>query len=204
MGMSHGNAQTFPRLADVIGFIKPEQVIERPRAAVTIHRDFGDRANRKHARLKYVIEERGVAWFRAELEQRLGFKLEPARPFEFTRQGDLYGWHQQFDGNWFLGLFVENGRIKDAGQYRLKTALRRVVEQFQPGLRLTPSQNILLVNVKTNDRTPSPACWPSTAWPVDNQAGIVRLALHGLPGPAHLRPGPGGIRARDARCHHAH
>ena len=89
-------------------------LIDTARAAVTIHRDFGDRTNRKHARLKYVIQERGAAWFRAELEKRLGFKLETARPFQFTRQGDLYGWHQQFDGKWFLGLFVENGRIKDA------------------------------------------------------------------------------------------
>ena len=91
MGMSHGNAQTYPRLADVIGFITPDQVIETAKGVVTIHRDFGDRTNRKHARLKYVIEERGVPWFRQELERRLGFKLPPARPFEFTSQGDLYG-----------------------------------------------------------------------------------------------------------------
>jgi sulfite reductase (NADPH) hemoprotein beta-component len=79
MGMSHGNAQTYPRLADVIGFITPEQVIETAKAVVTIHRDFGDRTNRKHARLKYVIAERGVPWFREELERRLGFKLEERR-----------------------------------------------------------------------------------------------------------------------------
>src|SRR5208282_199948 len=107
LGMSHGNAQTYPRLADVIGFVRPEQVIETAKGVVTIHRDFGDRTNRKHARLKYVIQERGVDWFRAELEKRLGFKLEPARPFAFTKQGDVYGWQQQFDGNYFLGLFVE-------------------------------------------------------------------------------------------------
>ncbi len=115
LGMSHGNAQTYPRLADVIGFIGPERVIETAKGVVTIHRDFGDRTNRRHARLKYVIEERGVEWFREELERRVGFKIEAARPFEFTRQGDLYGWHGQFDGYYFLGLFVENGRIKDAG-----------------------------------------------------------------------------------------
>jgi sulfite reductase (NADPH) hemoprotein beta-component len=181
MGMSHGNAQTYPRLADVIGFIKPEQVIDTARATVTIHRDFGDRTNRKHARLKYVIQERGVAWFRAELEKRLGFNLETARPFQFTRQGDLYGWHQQFDGKWFLGLFVENGRIKDAGDYRLKTGLRRVAEQFQPQLRLTPSQNILLVNVDAKDKDAITSLLAEHGVKVDNQAGVVRLASMACP-----------------------
>jgi sulfite reductase (NADPH) hemoprotein beta-component len=181
MGMSHGNAQTFPRLADVIGFIKPEQVLDTAKAAVTIHRDFGVRTNRKHARLKYVIQERGAAWFRAELEQRLGFKLETARPFAFTRQGDLYGWHQQFDGKWFLGLFVENGRIKDAGDYRLKTGLRQVAERFRPQLRLTPSQNILLINVNTNDKDAITTLLAGHGVAVDNQAGPVRLASMACP-----------------------
>ena len=144
MGMSHGNAQTFPRLADVVGFVKPEQLEAVAKAVITIHRDFGDRTNRKHARLKYVLEERGVDWFRQELEQRAGFKLEAARPFQFTRQGDLLGWHRQTNGNYFLGLFVENGRIRDVEGYQLKTGLRRVIEQFQPEVRLTASQNLLL------------------------------------------------------------
>jgi sulfite reductase (NADPH) hemoprotein beta-component len=152
MGMSHGNAQTFPRLADVIGFIAPEHLTAVTKAVLTIHRDFGDRTNRKHARLKYVLEERGVEWFRAELEERAGIKLAAARPFEFTRQGDLLGWHRQTNGLYFLGLFVENGRVHDAGAYRLKTGLRRVIEQFQPELRLTASQNLLLVNVADEER----------------------------------------------------
>ena len=152
MGMSHGNAQTFPRLADVIGFIKPHQLEAAAKAVISIHRDFGDRANRKHARIKYVLEERGVEWFRLELEQRLGSKLEPARPFQFTKQGDLLGWQRQSNGRYFLGLFVENGRVKDANGYRLKTGLRKVVETFQPQVRLTASQNILLVNVADEQR----------------------------------------------------
>ncbi|MGA2176853.1 MAG: NADPH-dependent assimilatory sulfite reductase hemoprotein subunit [Verrucomicrobiota bacterium] len=181
LGMSHGNAQTYPRLADVIGFISPERVIETAKAVVTIHRDFGDRTNRKHARLKYVIEERGAPWFREELERRLGFKLEAARPFEFTRQGDLYGWHEQFDGNYFLGLFVENGRIKDAGAYRLKSGLRRVVGQFRPGLRLTPSQNILLVNVKAGERDGITRLLAEHGVPVENQASTLRRASIACP-----------------------
>jgi sulfite reductase (NADPH) hemoprotein beta-component len=181
MGMSHGNTQTYPRLADVIGFISPERVIETARGAVTIHRDFGDRTNRKHARLKYVIQERGAAWFREELERRLGFKLEAARPFAFTRQGDLYGWRRQNDGNYFLGLFVENGRIKDAGDYRLKSGLRRVVEQYRPDLRLTPSQNILLVNIKEEDRDGITRLLAGHGVPVENQAGTLRRASMACP-----------------------
>src|SRR5882672_770908 len=84
MGMSHNNAQTFPRLADVIGFFTPEHLEAVAKAVLSIHRDFGDRTNRKHARLKYVLHEKGVDWFRGEVEQRTGFKLEAARPFEFT------------------------------------------------------------------------------------------------------------------------
>jgi sulfite reductase (NADPH) hemoprotein beta-component len=181
MGMSHGNAQTYPRLADVIGFVRPEQVIETAKGVVTIHRDFGDRTNRKHARLKYVIQERGVAWFRAELEGRLGFKLETARPFEFTRQGDLYGWHEQFDGKYFLGLFVENGRIKDAGDYRLKTGLRQVAAQFQPELRLSPSQNILLINVNPKDKEAISRVLAEHGVAVENQASAVRRASMACP-----------------------
>jgi sulfite reductase (NADPH) hemoprotein beta-component len=181
MGMSHGNVQTYPRLADVIGFVKLEQVIATAKGVVTVHRDFGDRTNRKHARLKYVIQERGVAWFRAELEQRLGFKLETARPFEFTRQGDLYGWHKQFDGKYFLGVFVENGRIKDAGDYRLKTGLRQVVEQFRPELRLSPSQNILLINVNPNDKDAISRLLAEHGVAVENQGSVVRRASMACP-----------------------
>src|SRR2546430_11377523 len=154
MGMSHGNAETFPRLADVLGFIRPEHLEAVAKAVLTIHRDFGDRTNRKHARLKYVLEEKGAKWCRAEVEERGGIKLEPARPFEFTKQGDLLGWHRQTNGNYFLGLFVENGRIKDHNGYQLKAGLRKVAEQFQPESRLTPSQNILLVGVRPEQREP--------------------------------------------------
>src|SRR5437016_9601716 len=152
--MSHGNAETFPRLPDVLGFLPPEHLESVTKAVITIHRDFGDRTNRKHARLKYVIEERGVDWFRLEVEQRTGIKLAPPRPFVFTRQGDLLGWQQQTNGNYFLGLFVENGRIRDVEGYQLKTGLRRVIEGFQPEVRLTASQNILLVNVQSEQRMP--------------------------------------------------
>jgi sulfite reductase (NADPH) hemoprotein beta-component len=181
MGLSHGNAATFPRLADVIGFITPNQVIETAKAVVTVHRDFGDRTNRKHARLKYVIAERGVDWFRQELEKRTGFKLGAAHPYEFTRQGDLYGWHKQFDERYFLGLFVQNGRIKDAGDYRLRTALRRIVEEFQPELRLTASQNILLVNIEAQNRAPITKILAEHGIAVDSQGTVISRASIACP-----------------------
>jgi sulfite reductase (NADPH) hemoprotein beta-component len=176
MGRSHGNAETFPRVADVIGFLTPEQVEQTVRAVVTIHRDFGDRANRKHARLKYILADRGVEWFRAELEKRLGFKLAPAQPFSFTKQGDAFGWHQQADGNWFLGLFVETGRIKDTERRQIKTALRKVVEQFRPEVRLTPGNNVLLANVRADQRDAITALLAVHGISVARQGSAVRCA----------------------------
>ena len=147
LGMSHNNPNTYPRKADVIGFLKRDQVEAVAKAVLTVHRDFGDRTDRKHARLKYVLEEKGVAWFRQELESRLGFALEDPRPYRFERQGDRFGWHQQADGRSFLGLFVETGRIKDTDEIRLKSALRKVVDTYDTQVRLTPSQNVILVNI---------------------------------------------------------
>ena len=181
MGMSHGNAHTFPRLADVIGFLRPEHLEAVAKAVLTIHRDFGDRTNRKHARLKYVLEERGVEWFRIEVEQRAGVKLEPPRPFEFARQGDLLGWHSQTNGKYFLGLFVENGRIRDAGGYRLKSGLRQVVERFQPEVRLTASQNLLLVNVPPEQRSEIDRLLEANGVSTANPFSATRIASMACP-----------------------
>jgi len=176
MGRSHGNEETFPRIADMIGFLTPDQVERTVIAAVTIHRDFGDRSNRKHARLKYVLADRGADWFRAELERRVGFKLAPAQPFKFTKQGDSFGWHRQADGNWCLGLFVETGRIKDTEQRRMKTALRKIVEQFQPEVRLTPGNNLLLANVRPDQRDAIVKTLADHGVTVANQGSALRCA----------------------------
>ena len=152
MGRSHGNVATFPRLADVIGFLPPEKVVDVAKAVVTIHRDFGDRADRKHARLKYVLEDRGAQWFRAELERRVGFRLGEPMPFKFEKQGDAFGWNRQADGRLFLGLFIETGRIRDREGVRLKTALREVVGKYQPEIHLTPANNVILANLAAAQR----------------------------------------------------
>jgi len=181
LGMSHGNAQTFPRLADLIGFLPPDKLIEVARGVLTVHRDFGDRTNRKHARLKYVLEEKGADWFREELERRLGWRLESARPFAFSRQGDLFGWHQQRDGRWFLGLHVLAGRIADRGTILLKTGLREVVARFRPMMRLTPSQNLLLVDVEASARDELTAILTRHGVRVQDQASAVQLASMACP-----------------------
>ena len=152
LGTSHGNKATYPRLADVIGFITREQVVTVGEAVIKIHRDWGDRTDRKHARIKYVLQEKGVEWFKAELAQRLGAPLPAAKPFLFTGQGDAFGWTKQADGKWFLGLFIETGRIKNAGDYKLKTALRVIAEQFAPTYRLTATQNLILSDIKDADK----------------------------------------------------
>jgi sulfite reductase (ferredoxin) len=153
MGMTHNNDATYARLGDEIAFITPEQVVEVVTAVVTIHRDFGDRENRKHARLKYILHERGVDWFRSELENRVGYSLAPVKPMPAFQVDDHLGWHEQGDGRWYLGLHVENGRVADRGAYRLRSGLRAIIEQFGLSVRLTAQQNILLTDILPDDRT---------------------------------------------------
>ena len=148
MGMTHNNAKTYPRVADVIGFFTPKHIEEVAKSVLTVHRDFGDRGDRRHARLKYVLAERGVEWFRGEVEERAGITLEEPRMFDFERQGDLFGWHETANGSWFLGLHVLSGRIKGA----MKTALQQIVQTHRPEVRLTPTQNLLLCGVAMEDK----------------------------------------------------
>jgi sulfite reductase (NADPH) hemoprotein beta-component len=182
MGRSHGNAATYPRLADVIGFITPEKIVDAAKAVLTIHRDFGDRTDRKHARLKYVVQERGVDWTRAEIEKRAGFKLGPARPFKFTSTGDLYGWHKTADGKWFLTIFVETGRVKDVEGRRLKTALRQIAEKFSRlEFRLSTNQNIILANVAESDKAAIHALLAEHGVKTENQASVLHAAAMACP-----------------------
>jgi sulfite reductase (NADPH) hemoprotein beta-component len=153
LGMSHGNAETFPRLADVLGFITPDQVNKVGEAVLTTQRDFGDRTNRKHARLKYTIEDRGVAWFKSEVEKRSGIAFGPAHVFEFQTIQDPTGWHECVDGTWFYGLHILSGRIVDKEGWMMKTALREIAQIHTGDFRLTPSQNLTISGV-TSDMKP--------------------------------------------------
>ncbi len=182
MGRSHGNVQTFPRLAAVLGFVCPEHLIDTARAVLTIHRDFGDRTNRKHARLKYVVEERGVVWVHDEINHRTNNALSGIRRFEFTSTGDLYGWHRAVDGSLFLTLFVETGRIKDVNGHAQKTALCRVAEKFPHiEFRISANQNVILANVPASDRDPITALLATHGVKVDRQASILHAASMACP-----------------------
>jgi len=149
MGMSHGEPDTWPRTADVMGFCAPGDAVKVAEAVVTVQRDWGDRANRKHARLKYTIEDRGLDAFRAEVEKRAGIKLDEARPFRFASTGDRYGWSQGSDGRAHLTLFVQNGRLRDDPPARQLSALRSIAGMHDGGFRITPNQNLMVANVPT-------------------------------------------------------
>src|SRR6187200_2703674 len=152
MGMTHGEPDTYPRIAEVMGFCRTEDAVKVSEAVVTVQRDWGDRKNRKHARLKYTIEDRGLDAFRAEVEKRAGVKLAPARPYTFTSTGDRYGWTEGADGRAHLTLFIENGRLKDTGAAQMIAGLRRIAAIHDGDFRLTPNQNVIIADVRPEHR----------------------------------------------------
>ncbi len=148
LGMSHNQAETFPRIADLLGFCTVDQVTDVAEKILTTQRDFGDRTDRKHARLKYTIEDRGIVWFRDEVERRLGYRLGSPRSFEFTHMGDRYGWVDGESGTSHYTLFLMSGRIKGA----LKTALREIALAHKGDFRLTANQNLMIAGVRPEER----------------------------------------------------
>ena len=147
LGMTHGKTATYPRLADVIGFCSPEQVVQVAEEIVKIQRDHGDRSDRRHARMKYTVEDKGPDWILEELNRRLGWSLEKARDFEFDSTTDRYGWTQDADGKWAYGLFVEGGRLRASGNNQGRLALRKIAEEVPCQLRLTANQNVIIARV---------------------------------------------------------
>ncbi|MBT4797463.1 MAG: NADPH-dependent assimilatory sulfite reductase hemoprotein subunit [Verrucomicrobia bacterium] len=153
MGMHHGQEKTFPRIADILGFIPVDKAVEVSEEVVKIQRDFGDRTERKHARLKYTIDDRGIEWFKNEIESRLGYKIDEARPFEFKSNGDTYGWVKTEDGKSQLTIFVENGRVLDKEGYLLRTGLREIAKVHKGDMRLSSNQNIIIAGVDSEAKT---------------------------------------------------
>jgi sulfite reductase (NADPH) hemoprotein beta-component len=152
MGMTHGDPNTYPQLGRIIGFCTPEQVVDVAEKLVTIQRDYGDRAVRKHARFKYTIDDRGVDWLIGELHRRLGYELEPARAFHFEHNGDRYGWVKGVNGRWHFTLFIQNGRIRDFENYPLMTGLREIAKVHTGDFRVTPNQNLIIANVSSQKK----------------------------------------------------
>jgi sulfite reductase (NADPH) hemoprotein beta-component len=135
-----------------MGFCRPEQAVDVAEKVVLVQRDYGDRSNRKHARLKYTIEDRGIDWFRAEVERRLGYPLEEPRPFAFDHTGDRYGWVQDHEGNWHYTLFVQNGRVLDRPNRPMRTGLAEIARVHQGDLRLTANQNLMIARVRPRQK----------------------------------------------------
>ena len=152
LGRTANKPDTFPTVALPLAFVLPDQAVAAARAVVTVQRDFGDRVNRRHARLKYLIHDRGVDWFRERVQERVDFPLRPARPLTWSPVDDHLGWHPQPNGNLYYGLYIENGRIKDEGEFRLLTALRSLVQTYRPRLLLTAQQNLILADLPRSGR----------------------------------------------------
>jgi sulfite reductase (ferredoxin) len=152
MGVTPSAHKTFPAVAKRMAFIKPEQVIGVSEAIVKVQRDFGNREDRKVARLKYLIANRGLDWFKAKVEEYYGQPLAEPDPEDVHGLDDHMGWHEQGDGRWFYGLNIENGRIKDDEHVQIKTALREVCHKFQPSIRLTGHQSIMFCDLPAEAR----------------------------------------------------
>jgi len=152
MGATHGDPETYPRLADVVGFVEPGQLLAVAEAVVTTQRDFGNREVRKRARLKYTIDDRGLDWFKGEVERRQGFAFAPPRPFAFTTNGDRFGWVEGYDGRWHLTLRIEAGRVADTAESKKLTGLREIARVHRGDFRLTPNQNLIVANVDPSAR----------------------------------------------------
>jgi sulfite reductase (ferredoxin) len=152
LGRTHNKPETYPRLASPFAFVTPDELLEVARAVIAVQRDYGNRSNRKRARLKYLLDERGLDWFREQVEAIVGRRLADYRPVEVTGFHDHLGWHEQPDGRFFRGVWIENGRIADRDGLLLRTALRRIVERYRPDVYLTTQQNLLLVGLSAEAR----------------------------------------------------
>ena len=152
LGSTFGVQETYPRLADVIGYAPKEKVFEVAETVIAIQRDHGNRSNRKLSRLKHTIDDRGLEWFVSELENRLGWNLPKPKPYLFKSNGDEYGWLKGINNKWFYTLFVEHGRIRDESDYRLKRAIREIAKIHTGDFRLTGNQNLIIGNVEEDKR----------------------------------------------------
>jgi sulfite reductase (ferredoxin) len=147
LGRTHRKEETFARRADEIGYVAKEDVFDLVKAVVATQRDYGDRVNRRHARMKYLINDWGVAKFTAKLEEYFGKKIEPFKPLPEWKYEDYLGWHEQGDGKLFIGISVENGRVKNEGNFQLKEALKKVIAKYELPTRLTANHNIILYEI---------------------------------------------------------
>lgn len=154
LGTTHGNAETYPRLATLLGFINKDNVLKTVYEIATVQRDYGNRSDRKLSRLKYTIDRLGVDAFKTELEKRIGFKLQPPKHAELIHRNDEYGWHKNHEGKWYYTVFVESGRILDDENVHLKSAFLEIAKTGKASFRFTCNQNIIVADIAEEDKKP--------------------------------------------------
>ncbi|WP_338472233.1 assimilatory sulfite reductase (NADPH) hemoprotein subunit [Niallia sp. XMNu-256] len=152
MGSTHGDKATYPQLGKVIGFVTPDQILDLSEKVITIQRDYGNRSVRKYARFKYTVDRLGLENVKEELERRLGWKLDEAKPFHFDTNNDRYGWVEGSEGKWNFTLYIQNGRIADFDDYKLKTGLREIAKVHTGEFRMTGNQNVMIANVSSQEK----------------------------------------------------
>lgn len=153
LGTTHGNPDTYPRLATMLGFVDSEEkALKTIYEIITVQRDFGNRSDRKLSRLKYTIDRLGIDAFKLEVEKRCGFSLQPPRPYVFSERRDYYGWQQNHEGKWYYTLFVENGRVLDDEKVSIKTALYEIAKTGKANFRFTANQNVIIADIDPADK----------------------------------------------------
>ena len=174
MGRTDNEPDTYPRLGDVIGFIPKDKLIAAADAVLSVQRDYGNRKERKRARFKYTIDDKGLDFIVSEIQARMGEKLAPARPFTFDSNGDVLGWRKTDRGLWNLTLFIENGRIRDIGDYRLMSGLRAIAEVHEGTFRLTPNHNVILAGITDAARPKIEALLAEYGIPEEGPPSLLR------------------------------
>ena len=152
LGMTHNKPETFPYLAKELLFSNTSDLIPVLQEIVQIQRDYGDRNNRKHARLKYLVDEKGVKWFKKKIEEKLNKSFQSPKKINQIIVKDHLGWHKQGDNKWYIGIFISSGRIEDNKEQKIKTGLREIINEFQPSITLSTDQNIILGNIEEQDK----------------------------------------------------
>lgn len=178
-GMSHGQSATYPVLAKPLFYVAREHAVDAAVAIVTVQRDYGDRSDRKHSRLKYTIEDRGIDWFRDEVVKRMNGTVEPFREFRFNTVGDMLGWHEQGNGKLFCCVHVEVGRIKDeADGRRYRSGFRALAERFGKPMRFTPNTNALFYDIEPKEKSAFEATLCEFGIPSDHSLTEARKSAH--------------------------
>jgi sulfite reductase (NADPH) hemoprotein beta-component len=177
MGRTDNDPATYPRLADVVGFIPKDRLVACTDAAMAVQRDYGNRVERKRARFKYTIDDKGLDFIRTDIERRMGAAFEPARPFALTSNGDSLGWRETDRGLFNFGLFIQNGRVSDLPGRSIMSALRAIAGVHRGHFRLTPNQNLIIAGISPGDKARIEALLEAHGLTAGEPSGLRRNAM---------------------------